>query len=693
LKKIKSKIAILLSCAFISTGFYGINVQADENVTMLINDDFNSYSENTDVSKIGYNVVAPEGKGGAEIVSVPDSTNKSLYLHDSESSMSAPVNYTGVSKTFAPQKGVIEAEFSFMQPGNVRENCNVINLLSSDGKMVAKIVTQPTEEQFAFMGKTAAHNFAHYELNTWYKIKVEIDMPNKKVTMSANDGVVYKESSIVEPLAQDVSKVEFLTPSDSSNESAGQYIDNLKIYSKAISDKPEPPTGLSGFPRDASIGITWNPTTGGQSYKYYASKTSGGPYSYIGTFNKTTTPNPSINNLDGKALVNGTPYYIVVTQICNVVDANGNIIPNVESGYSNEICVTPSKQIPIQSPQGSTVNGLLVNDAYNGYVWNIAKNLQINSTPYSTTNAITKIPDKYLGADLISSADNSKSYTASDVLATFNVNDYSDVFVALDKKVLSKPAWLDSWTDTEDTVELDNGAVVLEIYKKSFAKDEAVSIGINGQTSNCNNLFVMVKPQPISIELSNKENFTDNPSYVLSGKITGNAKLSVKLNGQTVVDAEDHVNSPSFNKTLNLTKGLNKIEITGIREGSSVPSYTETLEVTYYEFNSGEVAFVDPTGIAISNVVIGKQNMATTLLNNKATEAKNSTLLFVLYDSQGTMLNYSTIQCSLNPGDTKQVSTGLKIPNDNGNYRVKAFVWDSMSGMNSLSNISELKTN
>jgi hypothetical protein len=92
---------------------------------------------------------------------------------------------------------------------------------------------------------------------------------------------------------------------------------------------PAVPTGLAAAVVSSSqIDLTWkaNGETDLSSYTLYRSKSSGGPYSKIGSVNKTSSPKYS-----DKSLQAATPYYYVVT----AVDTSGN-----QSGYSAQVSAT-----------------------------------------------------------------------------------------------------------------------------------------------------------------------------------------------------------------------------------------------------------------------------------------------------------------------------------------------------------------
>ena len=90
---------------------------------------------------------------------------------------------------------------------------------------------------------------------------------------------------------------------------------------------------------------------------------------------------------------------------------------------------------------------------------------------------------KYLnGAEYICTAADSKTCTTD--AASFTAGEDLTVYVGLDTRVTSEPAWLQGWTRTEDTV-VNSNQVAFRIYKKDVSKGDTVVLGANGQSSGC----------------------------------------------------------------------------------------------------------------------------------------------------------------------------------------------------------------
>jgi pectate lyase len=138
----------------------------------------------------------------------------------------------------------------------------------------------------------------------------------------------------------------------------------------------------------------------------------------------------------------------------------------------------------------------VVNDSANAADWSIRANLQVNDLVYGDrTYVIKTLPPVYVGFDWIRTATDSKAYTGA-TLVSFKIAANSDVLVAFDDRVTSKPAWLTSgWTDTgNNIVDSEATPVTFSVYNKVFAANTTVFLGPNGQTSGCVLYLVIVKP-------------------------------------------------------------------------------------------------------------------------------------------------------------------------------------------------------
>ncbi|WP_315116126.1 hypothetical protein [uncultured Clostridium sp.] len=73
---------------------------------------------------------------------------------------------------------------------------------------------------------------------------------------------------------------------------------------------------------------------------------------------------------------------------------------------------------------------------------------------------------------------------------------------------------------------------------------------------------------------------------------------------------------------------------------------------------------------------------------NNTEKAKNAALIVGLFDENGKLVNYVGAEQSIENGKSVEISGIIKLPKE-GEYTVKAFVWDDLEEMNSLSNVIE----
>jgi hypothetical protein len=129
---------------------------------------------------------------------------------------------------------------------------------------------------------------------------------------------------------------------------------------------------------------------------------------------------------------------------------------------------------------------------YNASHWIEQGNLQKGASMYGEANiSITSLPGFLAGADWIQTAYGSKNFTDK-TIATFQLIADAEVFIAHNKKIISKPTWLKDFRKVEGTIQNEAGEV-FEIYKKQFRKNDTVRLGANGNTE-ASMYIVIVKP-------------------------------------------------------------------------------------------------------------------------------------------------------------------------------------------------------
>ncbi|BCS80167.1 fibronectin type III domain-containing protein [Anaerocellum diazotrophicum] len=247
--------------------------------------------------------------------------------------------------------------------------------------------------------------------------------------------------------------------------------------------------------------------------------------------------------------------------------------------------------MPILPPH--YVTNLVVYDQDNAANWSLQYNLQVGSKIFGDRDyAVVSMPTVLEGAYWISTANLSRSYNATLVIASFTVTEDVDVYVALDSRLYTSnqvPAFLSSWKLTEYKI-IDNGTnpqVTYLLYKKSFSKGSLVELGSQGVSSGCVFYFVLMKKQLFSID-SEDIVYTNRPLYNIKGKIFTGASVTIKM-ADEVVATYDTVNQDrDFSITVNLKEGENLIEFSGISADGYV---SNRLIRIVYDSTSPKITF------------------------------------------------------------------------------------------------------
>ncbi len=212
-----------------------------------------------------------------------------------------------------------------------------------------------------------------------------------------------------------------------------------------------------------------------------------------------------------------------------------------------------NENIPVPIPDGRYIKSLVVNDTINGANWSIQSNLQVGDLIYGDrTYKFTQIPQSLMGCEWISTACDSKMYSADE--ASFIAKSDITVYVGLDTRVTSTLGWLSSWTATGDTLVSDNNSVAYNLYKKDFTANSLVTLGTNGASSSTVNYAVIVKSKTADV-LSGDLNEDGTVSaldfallrkYILTGVADGINLTAADVNNDGNVNALDYALLKSY---------------------------------------------------------------------------------------------------------------------------------------------------
>lgn len=227
-----------------------------------------------------------------------------------------------------------------------------------------------------------------------------------------------------------------------------------------------------------------------------------------------------VQNSDGSYKI-----YTKVSEDASVIEIeNGSFDygANVQQWAMNGFNCQDWNLIPAVLPiNGVLVRDLAVNDTDNANSWSIAYNTAEGDTVFGDrTFTITSMPEKLTGAERILTACDSKSYEGD--LGTFTAGADEIVYIAMDTRVSSLPAWLSSYTDTGMQITLSND-VVFHLYSKEFAAGDTVTLGTNGQSSGAigYSVFVTEAEQAVTADVNSDGEFDVADLVALSKYLLG----------------------------------------------------------------------------------------------------------------------------------------------------------------------------
>ncbi|MDF2960563.1 MAG: Pectinesterase [Paenibacillus sp.] len=197
--------------------------------------------------------------------------------------------------------------------------------------------------------------------------------------------------------------------------------------------------------------------------------------------------------------------------------------------------------------------------------------------------------------------------------------------------------------------------------------------------------YDMISPE---IHISEPPSTVIDSVYTLQGSLSESANLTIKLNGAMIADSVAKAVYEPFSYPLTLAEGNNTIEVSAVDIAGNVKIANYSIN---YEFWAGQAAIYDLEGNQINALAASKDVLAQRQVTNTTSSMKQVTLWFVLHDVNNSMIDYSSVIADFEPGETKTLSTGFLLPAQVTGYYVKAFIWDSLSGMKPYSDKIQLQ--
>ncbi len=207
----------------------------------------------------------------------------------------------------------------------------------------------------------------------------------------------------------------------------------------------------------------------------------------------------------------------------------------VEFGHINENKCNMYFMI-FKSCLSENISELEIYDQDNSANWSIEKGLNQDNRIYGDRDfTITSLPYELTGCEWIKTANNSKRYNESDIIAALTVSKDVDLFIAVDNRVDSSLEWLSesdtNWSITGENI-TSNNDVTYNLYMQSLQSGSSIDFGILN-ISRSNMYFMILKPRiekPVKVFIMAGQSnmlghgeYTDhNPDYNHLQKLIGN---------------------------------------------------------------------------------------------------------------------------------------------------------------------------
>ncbi|MFC2136956.1 malectin domain-containing carbohydrate-binding protein [Bacteroidota bacterium] len=131
--------------------------------------------------------------------------------------------------------------------------------------------------------------------------------------------------------------------------------------------------------------------------------------------------------------------------------------------------------------------------------WSVKTWMEIVDRQYADKNiCLRNLPPNFYGCEWIQTSLKS-SNSENNNHAQFTLNAESDVFIALDERIVELPGWLKSYADTKTTMESDEDeSRLFKVYGKRFPKGSVINLGNNGKIADESTSMYTVVVCPVS---------------------------------------------------------------------------------------------------------------------------------------------------------------------------------------------------
>ncbi|CAN7303140.1 pectinesterase family protein [Paenibacillus sp. LjRoot56] len=179
----------------------------------------------------------------------------------------------------------------------------------------------------------------------------------------------------------------------------------------------------------------------------------------------------------------------------------------------------------------------------------------------------------------------------------------------------------------------------------------------------------------------------------VSGTVDKQSTLTITNNGIPVkLDGTNTTltlsKNGAFRTSLILMPGVNNIEI------KVVDTYgleaTKKYNVTY-TYKAANINFYDSIGNVVSTLAAGKDVVVKAQVENYIAATKDAVMVAGLYDEHNNLIKFIYTSETLSNGETEVFYAKLTLPDDVSGYTLRAYIWDSMTNMQPISDVIALK--
>ncbi|MGG1553415.1 Ig-like domain-containing protein [Paenibacillus ferrarius] len=183
---------------------------------------------------------------------------------------------------------------------------------------------------------------------------------------------------------------------------------------------------------------------------------------------------------------------------------------------------------------------------------------------------------------------------------------------------------------------------------------------------------------------------TQNEGYTLSGSVDKDYIVTVKLNGETLLDHVNKAAGASFSQNLPLQEGNNTLIIQVVDTLGNDTTVSKTIVYSKVwgdqMFTIDHVTFKDYDDNSLTALVASGDVMVNAKVANNTGMTRTGTMVIAVFNSDDEMLSYTFLPVSIDSKESDTFGGSFKLPANIQGMHVKVFMWDSLSGHELLSN-------